>query len=329
MALSKRRGMLVNLALAAGTVLLYLGVVQGALLFSGEPDDPAHVEEGAYADIYRPSEDPILNIELTPGANGVVNADGYVGPRYPEEKPPGTFRVVGLGDSITMYYSAEEQNYLLLAERLLSAQGAGPVQILNFGVAGYDTPQEVRQLEVRGLAYAPDLVTLGYCLNDGVSFAFTLNEATGRFHFDPYRHDVPSVIDLVQRTVGSAQATVTPAAFFERVSASAHWQSSMTSLEALSALSREHGFDVVLIVFPVLADLDAYAFQPVHDALRAKARALGFGFLDLLPVYRRRSTVSELQTDPIHPSAVGHRLAAHALARYVTEHGYMRSEAPQ
>lgn len=37
---------------------------------------------------------------------------------------------------------------------------------INFGVMGYDTTQEARLLETKVLAFQPDLIVIGYCLND-------------------------------------------------------------------------------------------------------------------------------------------------------------------
>jgi hypothetical protein len=48
-----------------------------------------------------------------------------------------------------------------LQQRLVS-QGRD-LEILNFGVGGYDTLQEVSLLEIRGLKYHPDLVVVAYC----------------------------------------------------------------------------------------------------------------------------------------------------------------------
>ena len=57
-----------------------------------------------------------------------------------------------------------------LQQRLYS--GKQDVEILNFGVGGYDILQEVSLLEIRGLKYHPNMVVVAYCLND-ISIAST------------------------------------------------------------------------------------------------------------------------------------------------------------
>ena len=44
-------------------------------------------------------------------------------------------------------------------------------EVLNFGVSGYNTQQEVETLREKGLRYSPDLVVLAVCVNDALSHA--------------------------------------------------------------------------------------------------------------------------------------------------------------
>ena len=127
--------------------------------------------------ILRASADPGLKYELTPGANGgladhdiKINSQGFRGPE-PSSIPSGK-RVIVLGDSIAFgnFILSEDTFSSQLQQRLYSAKQ--DVEILNFGVGGYDILQEVSHLEIRGLKYHPDLVVVTYCLND-ISIAST------------------------------------------------------------------------------------------------------------------------------------------------------------
>jgi len=50
-------------------------------------------------------------------------------------------------------------------EALYEAEGKH-VEVLNLGLGGYNTLQEVSTLEQIGIQFAPDLVVVGYCIND-------------------------------------------------------------------------------------------------------------------------------------------------------------------
>lgn len=121
----------------------------------------------------RASADPRRRYELTPGARGrgfdcdvSINSHGFRDREYEREKPAGTRRIVVLGDSITFGTSlAAEETYPERLEALLAARGQA-IEVLNLGVAGYDTLQEAAFFESTGLALGPDLVLVGYCFND-------------------------------------------------------------------------------------------------------------------------------------------------------------------
>ena len=78
------------------------------------------------------------------------------------------YRIAVLGDSFTEARAIpyDETYWSIVGERLSACLGT-PVEMLNFGVNGYGTAQELITLEDHALAYAPDLVLLAiYTGND-------------------------------------------------------------------------------------------------------------------------------------------------------------------
>ncbi|MDD5246394.1 MAG: hypothetical protein PHS09_03255 [Candidatus Omnitrophica bacterium] len=121
--------------------------------------------------IYRRSFNPYLRYELVPGAkttNISINSDGLRGPEYPVNKPKDTFRIIMLGDSETLSVMlAENQTLAAQLEAILNKHSLKTrYEVMNFGVEGYSTFQELEQLQTKGLKYNPDLVILNYVLND-------------------------------------------------------------------------------------------------------------------------------------------------------------------
>jgi lysophospholipase L1-like esterase len=118
------------------------------------------------------SEDPILRFELNPGYQGVfegarlvINARGMRGRELPEDKD-GHIRIALLGDSITLAKTIpEEEIFASRLERMLQAVNPR-CEVMNLGTDGYDTVQEVLSFRDKGLAFAPDVVVVCYCLND-------------------------------------------------------------------------------------------------------------------------------------------------------------------
>lgn len=81
-------------------------------------------------------------------------------------KPKGVVRVLSLGDSHTQGYEVR-QNYTFSAvvEKYLSRQNIS-AQVLNAGVSGFSTAEELVFLENEGIKYDPDVVILGFYRND-------------------------------------------------------------------------------------------------------------------------------------------------------------------
>jgi hypothetical protein len=152
------RRLFVNLALAAFAVTVTLAALEGVFrLF--EPPPTFYTGRG----LYQP--DAELGHALRPGirsADVATSSAGFRDREYPLAKPPGTLRVLGVGDSFTFGSTYPRGIYLEVLETLLAESGpASPVEVLNAGVPGYSTHQELGHLRKYGLRFAPDLVVLG------------------------------------------------------------------------------------------------------------------------------------------------------------------------
>ena len=91
-----------------------------------------------------------------------TNALGFREPRLPGPKPPGTRRIVVLGDSFTHGYGVEEREaYPRVLEGLLPG-----VEVINLGVPATCPLDYAANFEEVGRAYEPDLVLVGLMAND-------------------------------------------------------------------------------------------------------------------------------------------------------------------
>ena len=130
---------------------------------------------------YRLSENPVLRYEYRPGYKRDsmpydfshfgydINEDGFRDRTYPREKEAGTHRIVVLGDSTTAGNGIKnvEHTFAKRLEWLMNRLGGGKkYEVMNMGVGGYHTVQEVEVLRVKGLSYTPDTVVLVFCIND-------------------------------------------------------------------------------------------------------------------------------------------------------------------
>ncbi len=169
-----RRGPLLALAILLG---LPLALELGARAWLGDAFAPEVVTEiplqgcvafdaelgwrnppGLRARTVLPSlEQPLFTSQVT------INARGLRDRAHALAKPAGVRRVVAVGDSFTWGWGVDDG--LAWADLLERDLGPG-VEVVNLGVPGFSTDQELLFLEREGVRYAPDLVLLCFALND-------------------------------------------------------------------------------------------------------------------------------------------------------------------
>ncbi|WP_370693644.1 SGNH/GDSL hydrolase family protein [Nitrospira tepida] len=118
----------------------------------------------------RQVNDPILNWRFIPNSrvqDGKIvlayNSAGFRDREHARQKQPGVRRVIVLGDSVTEGAGVESE--AMFSSRLQDLLGS-QYEVINLGMSGLNTPQEVHVLEVEGLGYDPDLVIVNFVLND-------------------------------------------------------------------------------------------------------------------------------------------------------------------
>lgn len=295
---------------------------------------------------FRLSEDPRLLFEPVPGLavegdtrdfyeyRGTSNSLGYRDREHPVAKPAGVFRIAVLGDSIAAGYrvARTEDTFPALLEAALRRDGLN-AEVLNFGVTGYNTSQEVETLRTRALRFDPDLVILAYCHNDrrppDVRILQALRDSQGGRSVVPVG-EVSRVLvwsalyrfvryGLLDARPGEDDPGSEPAAAPGDPHGVKAGDTVEPALRELAGLSRQHGFEVLLAVFPYLPKPFEEKHAREHAWLAERARELGFHHLDLRPAFRacREGTREKIGFDRYHPTPAGHRCAARALEEAV------------
>jgi lysophospholipase L1-like esterase len=155
---------LARLAALGVSALIAIGVLEGAA--RGIPLWPDRLSD----------VDPELGMAHIPGASGYwvnlaapleyrtwveISEQGLRDRVYPYAKPPGTRRVLMLGDSLTEGLEVGlDQTFAKQLERDLTA--GRPTEVINAGHYGYGTDQELLFFRTRGRRWQPDLVVLAF-----------------------------------------------------------------------------------------------------------------------------------------------------------------------
>jgi lysophospholipase L1-like esterase len=109
-----------------------------------------------------------------------TNSRGFRSERdFPYGKPPGTVRILALGDSHTLGTEArQDHTFSAISERYL-IERKQRAEVINTGVSGFSTAEELAFLENEGHKYQPDAVVVGFYAND-----FEDNLKAGLFALD-------------------------------------------------------------------------------------------------------------------------------------------------
>src|SRR5262249_20953813 len=103
------------------------------------------------------------------------NRDGMRDRPHPVDKPPGTYRLVCLGDSVTLGYGfPRDRAFPQRVQALLDARGPG-VEVFSVAIIGWSTRQERYAYERIARRYHPDAVVLAIVLNDMEDLANNLS----------------------------------------------------------------------------------------------------------------------------------------------------------
>lgn len=160
-----------------GNSLLILGAVIAALMFA---EAALRLADVSFPVFYRADEH--RGASLRPGAEGwwkqegrayvKINRDGLRDRGHIVAKPPDAFRIAVLGDSYAEALQLPMENaFWAVMERELDEcppLRRRDVEVINFGVAGYGTAQELLTLRHHVWEYAPDLVLLAFSTGNDI-----------------------------------------------------------------------------------------------------------------------------------------------------------------
>jgi hypothetical protein len=354
--LSKRADILLKIAIVIISPLLLIGLLEGlAYVWERTQANGLYAWElvASRRMVWEQYPEPGAGYTLMkPGSHyewqGIpvdINSHGLRGPEITYAKPPHTFRILNLGDSVAMGWgNREEDSYGRRLEKLLNEQSTGErhYEVINAGVPGWNLENALAYLQAEGLKYEPDLILLDLTtVNDiyGTNALLAQNRPVpiewlrANTYFWPFL--TVQLRWLEARAKGQERIEVIdpptrPESYFPLDPEAERWTEVWNWVLAIDRLAREHDALVVLILFPLEFQVLDESYSTLPQALlTAKAAAAGIPVLDLLPTFRQACQEKPggacyledryLFADVwMHPSAYGHKLTAVELEAFLT-----------
>jgi hypothetical protein len=179
----KLKDLAINIGVMLGTLTIGFGIAEigvrvANLQGSTKPIDGGHA---SFIPTFFTIPDPARGWSYRPNAEGLYkdegeaylkfNSAGLRGPEVSLKKPADTIRIAVLGDSFTSAVQVEmEKTYAEVMEKELNNQcpylADKKIEVINFGVNGYGTAQELFTLQQEVWDYDPDVVVLGFYIGN-------------------------------------------------------------------------------------------------------------------------------------------------------------------
>lgn len=251
-----------------------------------------------------------------------LNSQGLRDHEIPIEKPAGALRILCLGDSFTWgQMVALDETYAKCIERDLRASMPGrEVTVINSGRLGWNTADEYEWFVRGGVQYEPDVVVVGFCLNDAEEDHYALarllpENIERKFAWSYFYFFLKYRVHLLKVKLGLTPGyTEYILSLYEQDSFA--WKKAKRALRMIADAARERGARVLVAVFPIVSDWETYPFTPVHEEVMTFCESRGIPAIDVLDAFRISPLPWEaLRVGPAdrHPSAAGHRIIANEI----------------
>ncbi len=284
---------------------------------------------------------PMLLWELVPGKRqerGVevnVNRRGFRGPERGPRRGP---RALAVGDSsIYGFGVADDEVWTAKAEAMLGAE------VINGACPGWSSFQSLNMLNMRGMAYEPDLLIVGNLWSDNNYDGFVDRQLLASYAGweASWVRDARVLLERSQlfrrldwqlrvlpqatraKEIGWDLSDSDARSGLRRVAIEDY----TANLEAMASVMRRRGGGVAFLLLANRDDLTAadrvYAWEPYRQVMRAMAARHGAPLVDVPSVFRSSGhSVDALFLDKMHPTALGHGLIADAMANALRAVGW-------
>jgi hypothetical protein len=259
-----------------------------------------------------PNPDDRIIYELRPNLDAIfqkvrvlTNSCGMRSKEIAVKKSPGVYRIALLGDSFAFGWGVnQEKIFAHVLEDTLNRSGAGKTkfEVLNFGVPGYSTFQEVYRFLESGADFDPDAI-LVYFINNDFGYPFYVRDAAR-----------PGGMLSGMEFARIAMKALDPEVEDQKLLMNGLDPNS--SIRALSDFAREKGIRLSVAInpykkwekdqkrVPILNQRRDIELIDMKDPLMNSIEARAIPLPDL-----------QLPDDP-HPSAIKHKLFGEILASY-------------
>lgn len=241
-----------------------------------------------------------------------INRRGFRDKVYSVEKPEDVYRIAVLGDSVTFGWGVNRSHtYVEVFGEKINRASKRKIQVMNFGVPGYDQDEEVELLKSEVLRYEPDLVLVGYTPDEDIlpKNLSAEEEATVEEHVESLRSNISSREEARERMLKKNEIIYSE---YNNETIEQSWSRVARRLERLENISERENI-------PIGIFSHTYHSEEQSPRLESAADKYGWDYIEIGISTREFSEKYRLSENDWHPSVKGHNVIAEEIYKYYRE----------
>ncbi|MEK7186970.1 MAG: SGNH/GDSL hydrolase family protein [Patescibacteria group bacterium] len=331
----------INLLVSVASIIIVLGLAEGVVKFFSGSWFNQHFHESRLVLVFgncrttdfRTSQSslffrlvsfpPDLLYENRPDASGTlfgtrvkINSYGMRDNEVAVKKPAGVYRIAVLGDSVVFGYEANQQDlFTEVLEKRIAEKMADKVEVLNFGVPGYSTKQELVQLESKVLQFDPDMVIIAQHPNDIYGTGVTSLTPSFFLKLIAEHSNLFGCFNRNGKLISSkgVGGSTKPTGSHKELYAkdSEVWKNYEELFDNFGKISKENNIPIIVATLPEFKNLnEKYEYGYIHDMVAERAKKAGLSVISMHPplvIYEEGAVMYRaISGDIDHPNEKGH-----------------------
>ncbi len=253
------------------------------------------------------------------GINITTNSFGFRDKEYKLKKPKKTYRIMMLGDSLTLGWGVKNKYIFptLLEKKLNNSIINKSIEVINTGVGNYNTEQEVAFFIEKGWKWKPDLLILNFFINDAeltptknwpsyISNSYLFMWAWGRF-------------DIIKRKFAGHDNYLY---YYKKLYSKSElgYQNMHKSFTNLIKETKKRNIKLLIVLLPELHSVGKnYFFKEIHNQINKIVKTAKIkNIVDLTYNFRNENPEKLwVSLDDAHPNKYAHNIISNGIFNYL------------
>jgi len=253
-----------------------------------------------------------------------TNSLGMLDKERTNKKAETTRRIICIGDSTT----AVSEYTDILEELLNNNTTKRRSEVWNCGVPGYGAVQYCRALKEKWLKYDPDMVIMGFCLNDFDTTPLVVKESNRLVGYFPHKEIMSYASPFLVRHSMLYRFIVTRVFIPQKGQGDRGIVAITRShLQETKELLSERNIDFLIVILGLVERFEDYSRdrRETYEQIKRIARDLDIESIDIVPLFEDHDPEDLKECgDEIHFNHKGSQIVAKAIYYYLNQHSKIK-----